>query len=64
VRATSKFLAPYTRDTHQPRRWYGGDYDDVLESGPAGWRFRSRSCTARWQFTTDPEPVPEHRRTW
>ena len=63
VRAKSKFLAPYTRETHDPHRWYGGDYDDVLEHPTAGWRFRSRTCTARWQFT-DPGPVAAHRRTW
>jgi 3-phenylpropionate/cinnamic acid dioxygenase small subunit len=64
VRVKSKFVAPYTRDTHDPHRWYGGDYDDVVERTGTGWRFRSRTCSARWQFTTDPGPVPEHRRTW
>jgi 3-phenylpropionate/cinnamic acid dioxygenase small subunit len=64
VRVRSKFFAPYTRDTHTPKRWYGGDYDDVVEPSEHGWRFRSRNCTARWQFTTDDEPIPEHRRTW
>jgi 3-phenylpropionate/cinnamic acid dioxygenase small subunit len=64
TRVKSKFLVPYTRDRHEPRRWYGGDYDDVVVRSDRGWRFQSRSCAARWQYTTDTGPVPEHRRTW
>ena len=65
VRVTSKFLAPYTRSTHVPVRWFGGDYDDVVVRTPEGWRFRRRVCTSRWQFTPgDQHDVPEHRRTW
>ena len=65
VRVKSKFFVPYTRPTHDPLRWYGGDYDDVVVRTPDGWRFRKRVCTARWLFTPgDQEPLPEHRRTW
>ena len=64
TRAKSKFVAPYTRARHQPHRWYGGDYDDVVIRLDQRWRFQSHVCTARWQFTTDLGPVPEHRRTW
>lgn len=64
VRARSKFLVPYTRETHTPKRWYGGTYDDVVVRTDAGWRFASRICTGRWQFTVDEEPIPQHRRTW
>jgi 3-phenylpropionate/cinnamic acid dioxygenase small subunit len=64
TRVKSKFVAPYTREQHTPRRWYGGDYDDVVVETDAGWRFLSRTCSARWQFTADAEPMPEHRRTW
>jgi hypothetical protein len=64
TRVKSKFVAPYTRDRHEPHRWYGGDYDDVVVLTDLGWRFQSRTCTARWQFTPDTGPVPEHRRTW
>jgi 3-phenylpropionate/cinnamic acid dioxygenase small subunit len=66
VRAKSKFLAPYTRQRHDPRRWYGGDYDDVLERTPAGWRIRSRTCSARWQFTPElpGQHIADYRRTW
>src|SRR5262249_7792681 len=52
VRAHSKFLAPFTRPTHVPLRWYGGDYEDVVVRTDAGWRFRRRVCTPRWQFTS------------
>ena len=64
VRAQSKFFVPYTRETHHPRRWYGGDYEDLLERTPDGWRFRLRSCSARWMLTADDGPIVEHRRTW
>jgi 3-phenylpropionate/cinnamic acid dioxygenase small subunit len=67
VRVRSKFFAPYTRPTHEPKRWYGGDYDDVVVRTPAGWRFAKRTCSARWLFTPDgpdADSVPEHRRTW
>ena len=67
VRVHSKFLAPYTRPSHDPRRWYGGDYHDVVVRTPAGWRFARRACTARWLLTPEVaagEAIPEHRRTW
>jgi 3-phenylpropionate/cinnamic acid dioxygenase small subunit len=64
VRVKSKFFAPYTRETHAPKRWYGGDYDDIVVSTPDGWRFRSRTCSGRWLYTVDEGPIPEHRRTW
>ena len=58
-RVKSKFFAPYTRPTHDPLRWYGGDYDDVVVRTPDGWRFRRRVCTGRWQFTPgDQEDCP------
>ncbi|HVD29825.1 MAG TPA: nuclear transport factor 2 family protein [Mycobacteriales bacterium] len=64
VRVRSKFFVPYTRETHTPKRWFGGDYDDIVVRTDEGWRFVFRRCTGRWQFTTDEEPVPPHRRTW
>jgi 3-phenylpropionate/cinnamic acid dioxygenase small subunit len=64
VRVRSKFFVPYTRETHTPKRWLGGDYDDVVVRTDRGWRFTFRRCTGRWQFTTDDEPIPPHRRTW
>jgi 3-phenylpropionate/cinnamic acid dioxygenase small subunit len=67
VRVHSKFLAPYTRPSHDPRRWYGGDYEDVVARTPEGWRFARRVCTARWLLTPElagGDAVPEHRRTW
>ena len=61
----SKFFAPYTRPTHDPVRWYGGDYDDVVLRTPDGWKFERRACTRRWQFTpAEQEGLAEHRRTF
>jgi len=64
VRVRSKFFAPYTRESHVPKRWFGGTYDDVAVPTPVGWRLSHRTCVGQWQFTTDQEPVPPHRRTW
>jgi len=64
VLVRSKFFAPYTRETHTPKRWFGGTYDDVVVPTDAGWRFAQRTCIGRWQFTTDEEPIAPHRRTW
>jgi len=64
VQVRSKFFVPYTRETHVPKRWFGGTYDDVVVPTDAGWRFAHRTCTGQWQFTTDAEPIAPHRRTW
>ncbi len=64
VRVKSKFFAPYTRDSHTPKRWYGGDYDDVVVRTDEGWRFARRVCSARWQFTPDSEAAEPRRRTF
>ena len=67
VRVHSKFFAPSTRESHSPKRWFGGDYHDVVARGADGrWRFVSKRCVGRWQFTPD-EPgvdVPDHSRTF
>ena len=66
VRVHSKFFAPYTRPSHDPRRWYGGDYRDVVVRTEDGWRFARRACTARWLLTpelADDATLAEHRRT-
>ena len=64
VRAKSKFFAPFTRSSHEPHRWFGGDYDDVLERTDAGWRFRHRRCQGRWQYATGEASADPRRRTW
>lgn len=65
VSVQSKFLAPFTRDTHTPKRWYGGDYHDVVVKTVDGWRFASKQCLPRWQFSVIvDDDVPEHRRTF
>lgn len=61
IRVTSKFFSPYTRASHMPRRWKGGNYVDVVEKTNGGWRFRSRTCVATWQLVA--EPAAE-RTTW
>ncbi len=61
---STKFFVPYTRPQHDPHRWYGGEYHDVVVETPAGWRIQERSVTGRWQFTEDSEAAPAHRRTF
>jgi hypothetical protein len=50
VRAKSKFIAPFSRPSHDPLRWYGGDYDDVVVAIDGTWFFSHRTCTPRWQL--------------
>ena len=65
VRVHSKFLAPYTRPSHDPRRWYGGDYHDVVVATPDGWRFAHKQCTPRWQLAVVvDDDAPDHRKTY
>jgi SnoaL-like domain len=68
VHVYSKFLAPSTRASHVPHRWYGGDYHDVVVRGYDGcWRFLSKVCTPRWQFTAEEfnqSNLDEHRRSF
>lgn len=68
VHVYSKFLAPFTRASHVPHRWYGGDYHDVVARGQDGsLRFQSKVCTPRWQFTAEPfdqSDLDEHRRSF
>ena len=44
----SKFFVAFCGPTHDPRRWYGGDYDDVVVRTGAGWRIARRRCSERW----------------
>jgi hypothetical protein len=64
VCARTKFFVPYTRPQHDPHRWYGGDYEDVLIRTSAGWRIRRRTVSGRWQFSADQPDTPPHRRTF
>jgi 3-phenylpropionate/cinnamic acid dioxygenase small subunit len=64
IRAQSKFFVPFTRASHVPVRWYGGDYDDIVVDTPDGWRFQHRKCTPRWQLTSVEGDVPAGRHTW
>jgi hypothetical protein len=64
VRVKSKFFVPFTRPSHRPQGWYGGDYDDVVVRTPDGWRFAHRSCTERWRLAAGEGPFPEGRGTF
>jgi 3-phenylpropionate/cinnamic acid dioxygenase small subunit len=68
IEVHSKFLAPFTRQTHVPHRWYGGDYlDTVVRDRTGAWRFATKVCTPRWQFTAAPfdeGDIAEHRRSF
>ena len=61
----SKFIAPFTRPQHVPRRLYGGDYHDVVVKTDLGWRFAHKQCIPTWQLAVveDEEALP-HRRTY
>jgi 3-phenylpropionate/cinnamic acid dioxygenase small subunit len=65
-RVKSKFFVPFTRGSHVPKRWYGGDYDDVVVRAADGaWRFAQRVCSERWQLTMDEgDDIPVPRRTF
>src|SRR4051794_6925556 len=65
VAVHSKFIAPFTRADHVPKRLYGGDYHDVVTRTTAGWQFVSKQCVPRWNVAIQvDDDVPEHRRTF
>ena len=64
VTVKSKFWVPYTRDGHAPKRWYGGDYDDIVVHTSAGWRFARRACRERWRWAIDDGPIPDRYATF
>ena len=61
----SKFIAPYTRSHHVPKRLYGGKYHDVVVKTEAGWRFAHKQCIPTWQLAVVvDETAPTHRLTY
>ena len=61
----SKWLAPYTRASHTPKRWAGGEYHDTVVRTTDGWKFSHKVCLPGWQFTPDGQgDLPDHRRTF
>lgn len=61
----SKFIAPYTRPHHLPKRLYGGRYHDVVVKTDAGWHFVHKQCTPMWQLAVvADETAPAHRLTY
>jgi len=60
-----KFFVPFTRPSHRPSGWYGGDDDDdVVVPTSDGWRFAHRTCTERWRLASGDGPFPEGRDTF
>ena len=60
----SKWFAPYTRASHEPKRWAGGTYLDTVVHTSEGWRFIRKVCLPGWQFTPEGQgDIAEHRRT-
>lgn len=65
VAVDSKFIAPFTRDQHVPKRMYGGDYHDRVVRTDAGWQFVHKQCIPQWQLAVQvDDTAPEHRRTY
>jgi 3-phenylpropionate/cinnamic acid dioxygenase small subunit len=65
VAVHSKFIAPFTREEHHPKRLYGGDYHDVVVKTADGWRFAHKQCVPRWNMAVAIDhDVPQHRRTY
>jgi 3-phenylpropionate/cinnamic acid dioxygenase small subunit len=64
VTVKSKFWVPYTRGGHSPKRWYGGDYDDIVVRTASGWRLARRACSERWRWSIDDGPIPERYATF
>ena len=61
----SKFLAPFTRAAHTPKRLYGGEYHDVVVKTVDGWRFAHKQCIPIWQLAVVvDDDAPEHRLTY
>lgn len=65
VTVHSKFIAPFTRPAHVPKRLYGGDYHDLVVKTADGWRFRHKHCLPRWNLAVLTElDAPSHRSTF
>jgi 3-phenylpropionate/cinnamic acid dioxygenase small subunit len=65
VDVDSKFLAPFTRAGHVPKRLYGGEYHDVVVRTAQGWRFAHKQCIPTWQLAVVADnTAPEHRLTY
>ena len=65
VDVRSKFIAPYTRANHVPKRLYGGEYRDVVVRTADGWRFAHKQCIPSWQLAVvADDTAPKHRLTY
>ncbi len=65
VGVDSKFIAPYTRANHVPKRLYGGDYHDVVVKSSDRWQFAHKQCIPSWQLAVVTDATaPDHRLTY
>jgi 3-phenylpropionate/cinnamic acid dioxygenase small subunit len=65
VDVDSKFVAPYTRADHVPKRLYGGDYHDVVVKSSDRWQFAHKQCIPSWQLAVVTDATaPDHRLTY
>lgn len=65
VHVHSKFVAPYTRPEHVPKRVYGGEYHDLVVQTDDGWRFAWKQCLPTWNLAvTVDETAPPNRLTF
>ena len=65
VEVHSKFIAPFTRPDHTPKRLYGGDYHDVVVRTSEGWKFQHKQCLPRWNVAIRvDDTAPDHRLTF
>lgn len=65
VEVFSKFLAPFTRPEHEPKRLYGGDYRDIVVQTERGWKFLRKECQPVWNLAVRTDDTAEaHRLTF
>ncbi len=61
----SKFIVPFSRDEHIPKRLYGGDYRDTVVRTAYGWRFSEKQCIPRWNLALQiDDAAPPNRTTY
>jgi 3-phenylpropionate/cinnamic acid dioxygenase small subunit len=65
VEVHSKFIAPFSREQHVPKRLYGGNYRDLVVRTPGGWKFSFKHCQPTWNLALAVDTdAPPHRLTF
>ncbi len=65
VEVHSKFIAPFSRPHHVPKRLYGGDYRDIVVRTVEGWKFSHKHCRPTWNLAIAvDDDAPPHRLTF